>query len=63
MTSYGVFRAISGLSEFEGVSRLLIPCPKLHNSVSIYRRRFGSLEGSEARVHMLWPFDLFLKQA
>ena len=49
--------------EFEGVSRLVNLCPWLVNNVSIYRKRFKDLRWSELQDHMLWPFDLFLKQA
>ena len=36
----GVFCAISSLSDFEGVSMLVPSSPRLHNSVSIYRKIF-----------------------
>ena len=36
----GVFCAISGLSEFEGVSMLVHLSHRLVNNASIYRKRF-----------------------
>ena len=62
MTSYGGLDAVLYFREFQGVLVFATLCPKFHSSVLIYRIRFGGLRWPEAKVYMLWPFDLFLKK-